>query len=891
MPQNAVLLISDIVDSTHLASTLGSTAYAELFEAHDQIVRRLADIHRGRELSRSDGVLMRFHTVAGAAAFAVAYHANLATIGDAMQVRIGIHVGLLELRNADELRSAQSGFMAGLAVPMTARIAALASGRQTLISRAAREVLDQTPFRVVSHGHWRLKGIDDPVEVFEVGSSSTVFAPPADVAKAYCVVRRNGLWLPRREIAHSLPGERDHFVGRDHDLNEIARLVDADARCITIVGPGGVGKTRLAQRFGWRWLGEFEGGVWYCDLAQSTTCDGLVSAVAQGLGLSLGASSPIEQIASALHGRGSCVVILDNFEQITRFARDTLSVWLDAAATARFIVTSRTILGLAGETVHRLKSMEPHEGADLFAERAVAANNAVVAPQARERTSDALQGRIDRDAETIASLVHLLDGNPLAIELAAARLRIMDLPTLLQRMRERFKLLARGTGRVARHATLRATLNWSWDLLARHEKSALAQTSVFEGGFDLSAFEAVVNLDDEADAPAPMDVLQSLVEQSLIQQLSARRFGLLISVQEYAAEHLAVDAGHGAPSPTDAAGLRHARYFAALDETAATAEQCIEIDNLVMAVRRSIALGDEATASLALVNCWAALKQCGPYRIGESLATSVRGMPSLSAASQSRVDFVAGSALQDMGETAAADTCYQRGIAAARDGGAKYEEARLLRARGELELAAGRQDAARTTLNEALAAARTIDDALLQCIALNALGTLAQSSGDNRAALGRYGEALAIAERIGHQRWAGALLGNMGIALYGLDDRDGAKSHYVRALAIAVQFGDQRWIGNTRSNLGLVLSDQGQHEEAIVELEAALKIARQLGHRRLECIVLWNSAITRAAQGLFADAIASYEDARTIAIRLGDRQSATLLDKELEQVRHAVTSK
>ncbi len=888
MPQNAVLLISDIVDSTRLAETLGSKAYAALFESHDQIVRRLAELHQGRELSRSDGVVMRFRSVSDAVRFSMAYHAELAAIGDALQVRIGIHAGPLELRNADELRATQSGVMAGIVIPTTSRVTALASGRQTLVSAVARAELEHGTARVVSHGHWRLKGIADPIEIFEVGDASTAFTPPVDAPKAYRVVQRQGLWLPRREISHSLPAERDRFIGRDADLNAIAGLIDADARCITIVGPGGVGKTRLAQRFGWRWLGDFDGGVWYCDLAQSTTCDGLVSAVAQGLGLRLDASHPIQQIASVIQARGSCVVILDNFEQITRFARETLGMWLDAAEKARFIVTSRTVLGLPGEIVHRLNSMPPAEGADLLAERARAANSGLTDMTLGAKTHDHTSRSFAKDAETIASLVRLLDGNPLAIELAAARLRIMDLPTLLARMSQRFKVLAPGSARIPRHATLRATLDWSWDLLSPPEKAALAQASMFEGGFDLAAFESVVAIEDFQDAPAPMDVLQSLVEQSLIQQLETRRFGLQISVQEYAAERLAKIGG--STDAADAAKRRHARYYAGLDEAQATAGRCAEIDNLVTAVRRSIALDDEATASRALVNCWAVLKQCGPYRTGEMLAAAVRAMPTLSAASEARVNFVAGSALQDMGNFTAANACFDAGIAAAGRGDAAHEQARLLRARGELLLAERRLGAAETALDEALAAARAIDDDLLQCIALNALGTLAQSRDDPKAALARYREALRLAERVGHQRWAGALLGNIGIALYALDARDEAKSHYVRSLAIANEFGDQRWMGNMRCNLGLVLSHQGLHEEALVELEAAAKIARRLGHLRLECVVVWNLAITCSAQRRYAEATAHYIAARAIATKLGDARSEALLVKELEELERVAVS-
>jgi predicted ATPase len=175
--------------------------------------------------------------------------------------------------------------------------------------------------------------------------------------------------------------------------------------------------------------------------------------------------------------------------------------------------------------------------------------------------------------------VRLLDGLPLAIELAAARVRIMSPRTLLARMSERFKLLASAGGRQDRQATLRAALDWSWDLLTPADKAALAQLSVFEGGFTLEAAEAVLDLSGVAAAEWPLDAVQSLVDKSLLRPLFANRLGLLGSVQEYAAEHLRTPgrfAGSG-PAALDAAQARHGACFAALGEEQATAHGCIEL--------------------------------------------------------------------------------------------------------------------------------------------------------------------------------------------------------------------------------------------------------------------------------------------------------------------------
>ena len=172
--------------------------------------------------------------------------------------------------------------------------------------------------------------------------------PPPDSAKAYRVVLRDGLWLPRADIATSLAAERDSFVGRKDTLTELAKRFESGSRLVSITGIGGAGKTRLARRFGWTWLGHFPGGVWFCDLASAQTIDGIVHAVAQGLDMPLGRADPIAQLGNAIAGRGRCLVILDNFEQIAQLADSTLGAWVDCAPAACFLVTTRVVLGLSG---------------------------------------------------------------------------------------------------------------------------------------------------------------------------------------------------------------------------------------------------------------------------------------------------------------------------------------------------------------------------------------------------------------------------------------------------------------------------------------------------------------------------------------------------------------
>ncbi|MEO7009742.1 MAG: AAA family ATPase, partial [Caldimonas sp.] len=527
MSASLALLQTDVVDSTELCRRLGDAASSALWESHDRLARDLLRVWRGREVDKSDGFLMLFESAADGVGYALAYHRAVAALGLPLQARAGLHVGAVILReNAAEdiARGAKPVEVDGLAKPVTARIMALAQGGQTLLTAPAKEALGRTGWALQSHGHWRIKGLEEPIEVFEVADGDGPRAPPADAEKAYRVVRHADLWLPLREARHSLPAERDPFVGRSAALRELARRFDAGARLVSLLGIGGTGKTRLAQRFGWTELGDYAGGVWFCDLSPARDLDGIVHAVAQGLDVPLGSDDPLAQLGAALDRRGPCLVIVDNFEQVSAYAEATLGAWLGQAAQARFLVTTREVLGIAGEEAMALPPLAPPEGAALFLRRAAAAHSGFM-PSAE-------------DGAAIAPLVALLDGLPLAIELAAARVRIMPPRTLLARMRQRFELLAAPNRRLSRQATLRGAFDWSWELLLAPEKSALAQLSVFEGGFTLESAEAVLDLGDGATAASALAAVQSLVDKSFVRAVSDARFDLLWSVKEYAAEHL-----------------------------------------------------------------------------------------------------------------------------------------------------------------------------------------------------------------------------------------------------------------------------------------------------------------------------------------------------------------
>ena len=856
------LLLTDLVDSSALAAELGDEVMNGIWAAHDRIARDLLRPWRGHEIDKTDGFLLLFAEASDALGYALAYHQALAQMAVPLKARAGLHVGQVAIRETpaeDVALGAKPFEVDGVSKPIAARVMSTALGGQTLVTRAALDALGKLPQRVMSHGHWRVKGIPVPLELFEVGDEGAPFTPPPDSAKVFRVVKQDDdIWLPVRELRHSLPAERDAFVGRRPALQELARRFDAGARLVSVLGIGGAGKTRLATRFGWAWLGEFPGGVWFCDLAPARGIEGLVSAVAQGLQLPLGSDDPVPHIGQAIAGRGHCLVILDNFEHLARHAEATLGRWLERAGQACFLVTTREVLGIAGEETLALAPMVAADAERLFERRAAAAKR------------DFAPGAEDREA--IATLVRLLDGLPLAIELAAARVRTLAPRALLARMSERFKLLASSGGRQDRQATLRAAFDWSWDLLPSAEKMALAQLSVFEGGFTLEAAEAVLDLSSLADPPWTLDVVNALVDKSFVRPLGNERFDLLVSVQAYAAEHLQTEgryAGSG-PAALVAAQVRHAAWFAALGAQRATENGCADLDNLVAACRRSIAGAESSRATGALEGAWAALSVRGPLKVGEELATAVCAMPTLADAQAAHAHVVRGWALEALGRRGPAAEHLQKAMQLAAAAADPRCEAWACNRLAGLQARSGDTEGARQRHGHALALARQVGDETIECAALNGLGTVDFEHGRMEQAQVHYEAALAIARRIGDRAWQGTLLGNLGNLHAHLGRMDRARMGCEEALQVARSNGDRRREGSALCNLGMLQYLLGRHEESRATSVTALRTARELGFSRLECSALGNLGLALAALGQTREATMPYEEALAIARKMGD---------------------
>lgn len=861
MPEIRTLLLTDLVDSTRLTETLGDGAAAELGAAHDRAARDLLRRWHGREIDKTDGLLVLFDDVADAVGCALDYHRALAALSVPLQARAGIHVGAVTLRAnppEDVAHGAKPVEVEGLAKPVTARIMSLARAGQTLLSAEGRAALGNSAHRVQSHGHWRVKGVAEPLEIFEVGDDGAPFVPPPDGEKVYRVVRQGELWLPRREVPHSLPADRDAFVGRIDALADLARRFERGARLVSVLGIGGTGKTRLATRFGWTWLGDFPGGVWFCDLSAARDLGGIAQVVARTLDVPLGADDPIGQLSLALAGRGPCLVILDNFEQVARHAAESVGQWLDSAPAARFLVTSREVLGLAGEEALALPPLSNAEGNVLFRKRAEAVNAAF-----RPR---------DEDDAAVERLVGLLDGLPLAIELAAARARVMSPSLMLARMDQRFKLLASLGGRRDRQATLRAAFDWSWELLEDVERAALAQLSVFEGGLTLEAAEAVLDLSAFGSRSWTVDVVHALVDKSFLHHVRPDRFDLLSSVQAYASEHLASDGsypGSGKAAVRDAEA-RHCAWFAALGPRRAVEQACAELPNLVVACRRAVRQGSAPLAVGALQGAWAALSRYGPFSAGVELAEAVYSLDGLDESAGAQAGDIYGQALEAMGQPDLARRQFEKALAHACACGDRACQSVVMTRLASLHASDGLIAQAQSELDNALALAMDAGDADAQCAALNGMANLDIDQGLLDRARDRYEMALSRAHA--DEGWRCSLLGNLGMVHANAGRLDEAHACLVQSLELARKLGARDREGTQLCNLGMLHVVQGRIDEAILRSEEALRVARLLGHKQVEGIVHCNLGLALVEAGRVSEALTNFEAALRTMRDLGQRR-------------------
>ncbi len=856
------LLFTDVVDSTALIARVGDEPAAAIWAEHDRCARQLLAQHAGVEIDRTDGFFLLFDQVGDAAGFALAYHREIAEIG--LAARVGLHHAAVTLRpnpGADIARGAKPIEVEGLAKPLAARIMSLARGGQTLLSDAARNALGDAPggTQLQAHGHYRLKGVEEPQALFELGSESSAFTPPADTEKAYRVVRADELWRPLREVRHNLAPERDAFIGRSAELRQLALRLESGVRLLTALGVGGTGKTRLVRRYGLAWLGEWPGGVYFCDLSEARSVEGICFAVASALDVPLGKDDPVVQLGHAIAARRRCLVILDNFEQVVQHAPSSLARWLDRAGEASFVVTSRERLQLLGEEVFAVEPLAlDGEAVELFATRARA-----------QRPGFVLD---DTTRAAVADIVEMLDGLPLAIELAAARVRVLSPTQIVQRLKDRFVLLAGARGAAARQATLQAAIDWSWDLLAPWEQAALAQCSVFEGGFTLEAAEAVLDLSQWPDAPVVMDTVQALVDKSLLRarhpeaaqrlEIDEPYFGMYLSIRAYTAAKLE----RGSASAADASRRRYGRFYARYGS-----EDNIEslsrhggfkrrrmlfrdIENLVSACRNATAHSDLEIAVPAYAAACEVFEMQGPASLGIDLGRQL--LPRLAAddARRATATRVLAKALVGAGRGKEAEPLLVESIALCRRLGQRRGECLALSALGLLHRNQGLLVEAQHDLEQALQVAREVGNRIDEGRALGDIATLHSIQGRLEEAERLYAASLAIHRETGNRGSEGSVLANRATLANGVGRLQEARALCEQALVIHLESGNRRHIAGLHGILGTLETGLGHPQAAIEHFAQALDHARTTGARMDESVMQLNLAAVHLDGGALDEA-------------------------------------
>jgi predicted ATPase/class 3 adenylate cyclase len=544
------LLFTDIEGSTALLQRFGTDRYAEALELHRTLLREAFERHDAYEVDcEGDAFFVAFSTAEDAVEAAAEAQQALAVAewedGNEMRVRMGIHTGA---------PLAVPPKYVGLDVHRAARIMAAGHGGQVLLSQTTRDLVGETaPVRDL--GEHRLKDLSSGQRLYQL----VIDQGAADFPALKTLENR----------PTNLPVQPTALIGRENELAEVEALLGREqVRLVTLTGTGGTGKTRLALQAAAALVEEFPSGVFLVSLAPVRDPELVVATVAQALGVREQPGEPLERTLQAYLRDRKLLLLLDNFEQLTQ-AATAVSSLLAAAPQVKLLVTSRTPLHLSGEQVYEVpplglpdsalamsvEALTQYESVALFIERAIAAKSGFATT--------------NENAPAIAEICVRLDGLPLALELAAARVRVLSPQALLARLDERMKLLTGGAQDLdERQRTLRATIDWSYDLLSEQEKGLFVRLSVFAGGCRVEAAEAVVDPQGEGETETDLlDGLSSLVDKSLLRQREdpdgEPRFWMLETIREYATQTLRTSPHASALSE------RHARYFLAFAEQAA----------------------------------------------------------------------------------------------------------------------------------------------------------------------------------------------------------------------------------------------------------------------------------------------------------------------------------
>ncbi|MEK7470353.1 MAG: tetratricopeptide repeat protein [Planctomycetota bacterium] len=870
--------VTDIQGSTALWERLGP-AFAPLLADHNRIIREAIAGHGGSVVrTEGDSFAAAFPDASSAIRFATETLLRLhrhpwPEDSGELLVRIGVHAG-----PADPEAGAAPWYSGGVPA-LAAAVSAAAHGGQALATAEAIEAAHPSPAEsVVSDmGEHRLTAGSAKIRLYQV-------LPSALASRRFPPPRTESALLT------NIPRESNAFVGREAELREVQALLPTPAgRLVTLTGPGGIGKSRLARRAALALLPKFAGGVWIADVSEARTASDVARAAAAALGIQLGGRDDAPRaLAAALEFRKPLLLILDAFESAVSHASATIGTWMRSARDARFLVTSRALLHLSGERELALGSLPAppkpqRDGTRREGTAQLAGFDAVrlfLARVAEHSPSFTLSAE---NASAVCEICARLEGIPLALELAAARLRDATPERIVEQLRLRIGSIEHSaSGSAIRRQTLTGALDWTYSELSEWERSAFRQACAFRGGFFLEAAEAVVDLSAFDEAPLAIDAIQALRDRSLVRSWDTpfgTRFGMFAPVREFGESKAAGDrteAVSGLPR-------RHARHFGAYGDSCwqkltgpegleALKRLSLDEENLLAAAEWSASSGtaeDREAGGRALLAWSEVAITRGLYlEVPPACATSLKGLPAPSAlrcrlyGNASRADFY-------LGNMASAREAAELGLAEA-----EAEGTPLLVARTKVWLArvltvAGDMAASRRLYDEGEAICRQSNDLIGLATAVGMRGTLFHELRDLNAQAADFGEAVRISRQVGNPLALARHLTNYGTVHRQRNELEEALAVYDEAEKIFQDSGNLGDAGSVAANRGIILYEKGDPAAARACFLRALEAYRFVGNRQQITLTLGNLAALSGDQGHLDQALAYATDAVEIARTLG----------------------
>jgi predicted ATPase len=796
LPSGTVtFLFTDVEGSTKLLHELGAEGYAAALAEHRRAVREACARHEGVEVdTQGDAFFFAFPSAPGA--LTAADEMTDALASGQIQVRIGLHTGTPLLT--------EEGYI-GDDVHFGARVAASSHGGQVVLSSATAKAVE---LPLTDLGEHRLKDIAEPVSIFQLG---------------------DGSFPPLKTISNTnLPRPASSFVGRDEELREVLSRIEAGARLLTLTGPGGTGKTRLALEAAASLVPDYKAGVFWIGLAAVRDPALVTETIAQTLGAKDGLADHIAE--------REMLLLLDNLEQVVDAAPE-LSSLLSSCPDLTLLVTSRELLRVQGEVECAVPPLAEPDAVTLFCERAQL-----------------------EPSDEIAELCARLDNLPLAVELAAARTKALSPAQILERLAQRLDLLKGGRDADPRQQTLRATIEWSYDLLSEEEQRLFSRLSVFAGGCTLEAAEEV--------AGADLDTLQSLVEKSLV-RFTNERYWLLETIREFALEQIA-----RIKSEHDELGERHFAYLLRLAESHgdelwdAKHEDAMrfyeqEYPNLRAALSwaRDIGRGPSfLRLASAMSDFWRASDYLREGRdwLEQALTIDTGDRMSERASALSNASGIASL----LGDLSAAEIRAEQALELYREAGDLSGCALSMSRLANVLVERGENDRARGLYDDALDLARAAGDERTTALALTNVGALALEEGRVEAAEAAFGESRERFRSLGNKRGLAVSLGSLGEAALARQQRDEAAAFLKESAQLYRELGTKVWTAPLLESVAQLERERRDPERAVRLLAAARRLREETGSRLSVREQL-------AHEGVLA----------SLAEELGERRTATLVEE------------